>query len=110
MANAFDYYYGNSPEQFSYYQIPKALMTNRIFSGLSLDCKVLYAVLRDRMKLSRENGWIDKEGRVFIIFMVNQIAVTLGVSEDKTVRLLKELEQFGLVEKKRRGQGLASLM
>ena len=110
MANAFDYYYGNSPEQFSYYQIPKALMTHRIFSSLSLDCKVLYAVLRDRMKLSRENGWIDKEGRVFIIFMVNQIAVTLGVSEDKTVRLLKELEQFGLVEKKRRGQGLASLI
>lgn len=110
MANAFDYYYGNSPEQFIYYQIPKVLMASPFFSSLSLDCKILYAVLRDRMKLSRENGWIDEEGRVYIIFMVNQIAITLGISEDKTVRLLKELEQFGLVEKKRRGQGLASLL
>ena len=96
MANAFDYYYGNSPEQFIYYQIPKVLMASPFFSGLSLDCKILYAVLRDRMKLSRKNGWIDEEGRVYIIFMVNQIAITLGISEDKTVRLFRQNGNHGI--------------
>ena len=110
MANRYDYYYGNEAEQFRYYQIPKELLDNSDFSTLSLDAKLLYAVLRDRMQLSRANNWIDADKRIYIIFSVEAIAQKIGVSVDKAVRLLKELEKFGLVEKKRRGQGMTSLL
>ena len=110
MANRYDYYYGNEAEQFRYYQIPKELLDNSDFSTLSLDAKLLYAVLRDRMQLSKANNWIDADKRIYIIFSVEAIAQKIGVSIDKAVRLLKELEKFGLVEKKRRGQGMTSLL
>ena len=110
MANRYDYYYGNEAEQFRYYQIPKELLDNSDFSTLSLDAKLLYAVLRDRMQLSKANNWIDADKRIYIIFSVEAIAQKIGVSVDKAVRLLKELEKFGLVEKKRRGQGMTSLL
>ncbi len=67
MENRFDYYYGNEADQFRYYQIPKELLDNSAFSSLSLDVKILYAVLRDRMQLSKANSWIDEKQRVYSI-------------------------------------------
>ena len=110
MESRFDYYYGNETEQFRYYQIPKELLDNPSFSSLSLDAKILYAVLRDRMQLSKANSWIDEKQRVYIIYSIESIAQKLGIGTDKSIHLLKELEQFGLVEKKRRGQGMNSLL
>lgn len=110
MGNKFDYYYGNEAEQFRFYQIPKELLDNPEFSSLTLDAKILYAVLRDRMQLSKSNSWIDAENRIFIIFPVEAIAGKLGIGNEKAVKLLKDLEHFGLVEKKRRGQGMSSLL
>ena len=110
MANQYDYYYGNETEQFRFYQIPKDLIDSPRFLKLSIDAKVLYSVLRDRMQLSRENGWIDEEKRVFLIFKIEEIAKMMGVCVEKSVKLLKDLVSFGLVEKVRRGQGLASII
>ncbi|MBR5676885.1 MAG: replication initiator protein A [Paludibacteraceae bacterium] len=110
MENRFDYYYGNEAEQFRYYQIPKELLDNSAFSSLSLDAKILYAVLRDRMQLSKANSWIDEKQRIYIVYSIESISQKLGIGTDKSIRLLKELECFGLVEKRRRGQGLNSLL
>lgn len=110
MPNQFDYYYENNVEQFRYYQIPKELMHNPIFSTLSLDAKLVYAVLRDRMKLSRANGWLDEDGRVYIVFSIEELMASISIGSGKAVKHLKELEQFGLIEKKRRGLGLSSMI
>ena len=110
MENRYDYYYGQEAEQFRYYQIPKELLDNPEFSSLSLDSKLLYAVLRDRMQLSRANSWVDKSQRIYIIFSIESISQTLRICAEKAIRHLKELENFGLVEKKRRGQGRDSLL
>ena len=37
---------------------------------LSTDAKTLYGILLDRMGLSVKNGWLDEQGRVYIIFPV----------------------------------------
>ena len=110
MENQYDYYYGKEAEQFRFYQIPKELIESSEFSTLSLDSKLLYSVLRDRMQLSRANSWIDKDQRVYIIFSIESISDTLGICAEKAIKHLKELENFGLVEKKRRGQGKESLL
>ena len=31
--------------------------------------KTLYGILLDRMGLSVKNGWLDEQGRVYIIFL-----------------------------------------
>ena len=38
----FDYFYGRQAEQFSFYQIPKLLITDERFADISMDAKLLY--------------------------------------------------------------------
>ena len=65
-----DYFYGQAGELFSFYRIPKALFQEPRFQSLSTDAKTLYGILLDRMSLSAKNGWLDEQGRVFIIFTI----------------------------------------
>ena len=106
----FNYYYGEEAEQFSFIRIPKVMLTEDRFSTLSLSAKILYGLLLDRMSLSARNGWLDEEKRVYIIFRIEEIQDILGFSKKKSIDYLNELEQFGLVEKKRRGLGLPSIL
>ena len=105
-----DYFYGQAGKLFSFYRIPKALFQEQRFQNLSTDAKTLYGILLDRMSLSVKNEWFDKKGRVFIIFTIEDVKRTLRCADNKATRLLRELEEFGLIERKRRGQGKPCLV
>ena len=105
-----DYFYGQAGELFSFFRIPKALFQEQRFQDLSTDAKTLYGILLDRMSLSVKNEWFDKKGRVFIIFTIEDVKRTLRCADNKATRLLRELEEFGLIERKRRGLGKPSLV
>ena len=105
-----DYFYGQAGELFSFFRIPKALFQEQRFQDLSTDAKTLYGILLDRMSLSVKNEWFDKKGRVFIIFTIEDVKRTLRCADNKATRLLQELEEFGLIERKRRGQGKPCLV
>lgn len=61
----------NVVTQHKYYQVPKELYTNpRYKTTISNDAKMLYALLLDRMELSRTNGWIEDDGTIFLILSV----------------------------------------
>ena len=107
---SYDYFYGQSGELFSYYRIPKALFQDSRFWQLSTDAKTLYGILLDRMSLSVKNGWLDEQNRVFIIFSIEDVKRTLRCADNKATQLLRELEKFGLIERKRRGQGKPCLV
>ena len=97
-----DYFYGQSGELFSYFRIPKALFHDCRFRQLSTDARTLYGILLDRMSLSAKNGWIDKNGRVYIIFTIDEAKMALNCAEQKAIKLLSELEKkAGLIERKR---------
>lgn len=106
----FDYYYGYQADQFSFIKIPKIILLGKVFSSLSIQAKMLYGVLLDRMGLSMKNGWFDEENKVYIIYQIAEIQDDLGFSKKKAIDYLNELESFGLVEKKRRGLGLPSIL
>ena len=57
----FDYYYGIEAEQFSFYRVPRLLIKDERFKGLSSDAKLLYGLMLDRMSLSMKNGWLDDD-------------------------------------------------
>lgn len=107
------YYYGVESEQYSFYRIPKLLFTDSRFSSISTDAKLLYGILLDRMSLSMKNGWHDDQGRVYIIFTLDDVAETLGYKTEKAIKLFNELDTkkgVGLIERVRQGQGRASLI
>ena len=97
----FDYFYGQSGEMLSYFRVPKILFRDIKFKDLSTDAKTLYGILLDRMGLSVKNGWLDEQGRVYIIFPVQEVMDALGCADNKATKLFRELEKFGLIERKR---------
>ncbi|MCM1542694.1 MAG: replication initiator protein A [Blautia sp.] len=104
----FDYYYGMEAEQFSFYRIPRTLVKDKRFKGLSSDAKLLYGMMLDRMSLSIKNGWLDERNRAYIIYTVENIMEDLGCAKGTCVKIMKELDSekgIGLIEKKRRGLG-----
>ena len=105
-----DYFYGRSGELFSYFRIPKALFQDHRFRQLSTDARTLYGILLDRMSLSAKNGWLDEQGRVYIIYTVREVQESLCCAEHKAVKLFRELEDIDLIERKRRGLGRPSLI
>ena len=105
-----DYFYGQAGELFSFFRIPKALFQEQRFQDLSTDAKTLYGILLDRMSLSVKNGWLDEQNRVFIIFTIEDVKRSLCCADNKATKLLRELEEFGLIERKRRGLGRPSLV
>lgn len=110
---AFPYYYGCEAEQFSFYRIPKLLVTDERFRGVSTDAKLLYGLMLDRMSLSIKNGWMDKNRRVYIFFPVDEVMELLCCKSEKATRLLAELDSkkgIGLIERVRQGQGKPSII
>ena len=104
----FDYYYGIEAEQFSFYRVPRLLIKDERFKGLSSDAKLLYGLMLDRMALSIKNGWLDDENRAYIVYTVENIMEDLGCSKPTCIKIIKELDAdngIGLIEKKRRGLG-----
>ena len=105
---AYDYYYGDESNQFSFYRIPRQLITGDQFRRLSTDAKLLYGLLLDRMGLSAKNGWYDEAGRVYIYYTLDEIQEDLNCGHEKAVKLLAELDGgkgMGLIERVKQGQG-----
>jgi hypothetical protein len=102
-----DYYYGNEAEQYSFYRIPKTLLTDPRYKGVSIEAKVLYGLLLDRMGLSIKNGWMDSDKRVYIYFTQEDAMALMSCGKDKATKLFRELDKdgIGLIERKKQGQG-----
>ena len=71
-----DYYYGDESNQFSFFRIPRQLITGKRFKHISTDAKLLYGLLLDRMGLSEQNGWYDENGLVYIYYTLREIQRT----------------------------------
>lgn len=103
-----DYFYGNEAEQYSFYRIPKTLFTDKRYKSVSVEAKVLYGLLLDRMSLSTRNEWFDSDRKVYIYFTLEDALSLMGCGKDKAVKLFKELDivsGIGLIERKKQGQG-----
>ena len=100
-----NYYYGNEADQFSFYRIPKTLLTDPRYKGITIEAKVLYGLLLDRMGLSVKNGWMDHDGRVYIYFTQEDAMQTMDCGHNKAVKLFGDLERSGLIERRKQGQG-----
>lgn len=108
---AFDYFTPGEAEQYAFYRVPKLLITGEQFRTLSMEAKLLYGILLDRVSLSLRNGWVDEQNHVYIIYTIEQIMQEMNCSNKKAVTMLAELEKkVALIEKKRQGLGKPNLI
>ena len=82
------------------------------YSKLSNDARVLYAFMLDRAKLSALNAsdFTDNNGKIYIIYTVEQIIADIQCARQKAIQISNQLEAVGLIEKRRQGQGKPSLI
>ncbi len=109
----FKYFYGTEADNYTFYRIPKILITDEAFKDLTSDAKILYGLMLDRMSLSAKNGWFDGENRVFIYFSIEDVMEQMNCSKNKAAKSIKELDSetgIGLIERKKQGQGKPSII
>ena len=110
---SFGYFYGDQSESYSFYRFPKQLLIGEQFKRLSMDARVLYGLMLDRMGLSAKNGWRDEQGRVYIYYTVAEIQEDFNCGHDRVLRMLSELDSekgIGLIERKKQGQGRPTII
>ncbi|GEM_PF-343579 len=104
------YYYEDTIDNSKFIKVPSELINNKLYKGLSCAAKWLYTLMLDRTSLSSNNGWVDENKRVYIYFSIESIMDYLECSKPKAIKVLKELVEVGLVEKKKQGQGKATIL
>ena len=109
----FDYFYGSEAEQFTFYRIPKILITSQFFKKVSDSAKLLYGLMLDRMSLSIRNGWLDDDNRAYIFFTTTDVMEQMCCGTEKATKMLAELDSekgIGLIERVKQGQGRPAII
>ena len=99
------YLYGKQADRFSFIKIPRVILFDKEFAGMSAEAKILYAAMLDRVSLSIQNDWIDDENRVYICFSQENTMAVLSCGKEKATKTIKELLSYDLIRKVRVGQG-----
>lgn len=87
-------------------KIPKSLFANPKYKSLSSDAKLSYALLYDRLCLSKQNGWINENDEVYLIYTREEIADDIGITYKKAISAFKELVTAQLITEQRCGRGM----
>ena len=95
-------YFKNEVEKFQYFQLPKWLFKEP-YKKLSNNAKIMYALLYNRLDLSLESKWHDRNGQVFMYFTTTEFCEELGCSEKTVTKIKKELVTSGLLREERQG-------
>lgn len=93
-----------------YVKIPKELFINPKYTHLTSDAKILYALLLDRMELSKKNNWINERGEIYLIMTREEIQNFLNISDKTATKIMNQLKEVGLIEEERQGRGLPNLI
>ncbi len=100
-----DYHYGRQAFQYAMVEIPLLMFIDEAFEPLSIEAKVVYGLLLQRIKMANRNGWRDEEGRLYVIYPLDQMSKDIGLSTRTISSSLKQLEAIGIIDIVIRGQG-----
>lgn len=85
-----------------FFMYPRFLME----TDLSDTARLVYILLLDRARLSQTNPqWQDETGRVFVYYTIPHLAEASGRGQTGVKAALGQLEEAGLIFRKRQGMG-----
>lgn len=91
-----------------YYELPKVFFEDDALRGLPLRAILLYMMILDEMHRSINYGKVDKEGRAWCSMDNSKVVDDLGCSERSLTSAYGDLEQIGLLVRRRSGYGTAA--
>ena len=93
-----------------YLRFPLGLLAEPKYRDMSLEAKMIYSLLLNRLTLSQRNGWINDNGEVYLIYTREEAAEMLNLSYKKTIAAFKELIAVDLLLEQRQGRGYPNLL
>ncbi|WP_125608354.1 replication initiator protein A [Lapidilactobacillus bayanensis] len=99
----FNYYQDTAVYKSIYLQFPIAFIKNQTYSKMSAEAKIAYVVLKDRLRYSLQNHWVDSEGHVYFIYTNEELCDLLNCAKPKAIKIKKELEALNLLMQVRIG-------
>ena len=92
-----------------FFKFPKKLIDDPTYKNLSSDAKILYMAFLYRAFASVESiDFVDDDNFAYIYFTIDEMMETVPRKKSKILKLLNELEVYGLIYRERRGQGRAN--
>lgn len=76
-------------------QVPKMLFQMEKYKNLSNTAKILYSLFLDRLKFAVQNGWVDGEGDLFVIYPKSEMKKDLNTTRYGVDQAVQELVQVG---------------
>lgn len=95
---------------FSFWKMPKFLLTDDYFKDLSMGGVILFSLLIDAYKLSKDNDWKDENGQHYVKFSIERVKNLLKCTHPTAIKTLRELEGFGLIKIKKQAPGKVNLI
>jgi len=87
--------YAKNTELCRFMPVPKSVLD----MGLSYGAVIAYGLLLDRANLSRQNGWWDESGWVYVNFTVETLGERMHRKPGSVKCTLKELDDKGLIHR-----------
>ncbi len=100
----------NETLEYTYYQMPQELFGNEKYKYLSIEAKVIYSFILNRMNLSKINHWINNAEEIYLIYTRKEIQSKLNLSEKPVTRAFKELREANLIKEEKQGFGKPNLI
>ena len=101
----------NTQFSFRHLQLPLHLFSCEDYADLSMNAKVVYALILNRIRLSQANNqinpskWSEEDGSLFAVYPRSDLASDLNLSKVSIIKCIKELIARNLILEKRKGQG-----
>lgn len=89
---------------YSFVKFPRMLLEKEEFCSVSIEAKLLFTLILERMSLSEINAerFTDENGKTYVIFTIEEVNQKLSCSNSRTIRLFRELEANNMIERKRK--------
>jgi len=97
-------YYTTGTQLPPYLPYPKFLLD----FPLSETARLVYTLLLSRIQLSRQNGWVDADGRVWCRYTIRDLMQDTGKGKTTILTALADLEASELLSRRRSGIGYAN--
>lgn len=75
--------------------VPKVLFQMEKYKILSNTAKILYSLFLDRLKFAPQNGWIDSDGELFVIYPKSKMKEYLNTTRYGVDQAIQELVTVG---------------
>ena len=83
--------------------VPRFLFRSARYVKLSLQAKLIYALLIESLQYCHRRNWFDENGDVYVLLPQEAIGQSLGFKKDVVYRAMNDLKKVGLIEIVRQG-------